>query len=54
VRAGLLLLLWYGLRGLVAAVLSRRGGGLVAEYVLFVLAGALAIAVGAWQGWSGA
>jgi hypothetical protein len=51
VRAGLLLLLWYGLRGLAAMLLSRsRRRGLVVEYGIFVLAAAVAIAVGAARG----
>lgn len=45
VRAGLLLVVWYGLRGLVAALLSRRRDrGLVIEYGLFVLVAAGVIA----------
>ncbi len=45
VRAGLLLVVWYGLRGLVAALLSkRRDRGLVIEYGLFVVVAAGVIA----------
>jgi len=51
VRAGLLLILWYGLRGLAAMVLSRsRRRELVVEYGIFVLAAAVAIAIGAARG----
>ena len=45
VRAGLLLVIWYGLRGLVAALLSHiRRRGLVVEYALFVAVAAGVIA----------
>jgi hypothetical protein len=51
VRAGLLLLLWYGLRGLAAAALSRgRRTGLIAEYGMFVAAAVGAIAAGVLRG----
>ena len=51
VRAGLLLLLWYGLRGLAAAALSRgRRRGLIAEYGMFVAAAVGAIAAGVLRG----
>jgi hypothetical protein len=47
-RAALMLVFWYGLRGLAAALLSRSGRrGLVVEYGLFAAAAAAAIAVGA-------
>jgi hypothetical protein len=47
VRAGLLLLLWYGLRGLAAVLLGgNRRGVLVTEYGVFVVAAAAAIAIG--------
>jgi hypothetical protein len=47
IRAGLLLLLWYGMRGLGAVVMgANRRGTLVAEYGAFVVAAAVAIAVG--------
>jgi hypothetical protein len=46
-RAGLLLLLWYGMRGLGAVVMgANRRGTLVAEYGAFAVAAAVAIAVG--------
>lgn len=46
VRAGLLLVLWYGLRGLVAALLVRdRRRGPVVESALFVTVAVVAIAV---------
>jgi hypothetical protein len=45
VRAGLMLVIWYGLRGLVAALLSRtRRRALVIEYALFVAVAAGVIA----------
>jgi hypothetical protein len=44
-RAGTLLVAWYGLRGLAQAAAMRRGGRLVVlEYSAFVVAGALALA----------
>jgi hypothetical protein len=47
VRSGLLLLVWYGLRGLVAVLLGRnRRGALAAEYGMFIVVAAAAIAVG--------
>lgn len=48
VRAGLLLVLWYGLRGLAAALLSRsRHRPLLLEYGAFVALAGAAIAAGA-------
>jgi hypothetical protein len=50
-RAGLLLLLWYGLRGLAAALLSpERRGGAIVEYGVFVVAAATALVVGVVRG----
>jgi hypothetical protein len=55
IRAGLLLVLWYGLRGLVGAALSpERRRTLVVEYGVFVLAAGAAIAAGVVRGWGGA
>lgn len=55
IRAGLLLVLWYGLRGLAAGLLSRgRSRAMVVEYLLFVIVAAAAIAAGVWRGWGGA
>lgn len=46
VRAALLLVAWYGLRGLVAATLSRGSrGALIVEYGVFVVAAAALITV---------
>lgn len=46
VRAALLLVVWYGLRGLVAATLSRGSrGALIVEYGVFVVAAAAVVAV---------
>ncbi len=51
VRASLVLVLWYGLRGLAAVLLGRvHRRALVVEYGVFVVAAALAIAVGAVRG----
>jgi hypothetical protein len=51
IRAALLLVLWYGLRGLVAATLSRGSrGALVVEYGVFVVAAAGVIAVRTMRG----
>lgn len=50
-RAGLLLLLWYGLRGLAAAALTRgRRTGLILEYGAFITAALVVIAVGVFRG----
>ena len=50
-RAGLLLVLWYGLRGIAAALLSRRRSrGLIVEYGAFVALTAAAIAAGVGRG----
>jgi hypothetical protein len=52
VRAGLLLVLWYGLRGLAAALLRRdRTRGMLVEYGLFVVGAGAAIALGARLRW---
>jgi hypothetical protein len=52
IRAGLLLVLWYGLRGLAAGLLSRgRSRAMVVEYLVFVAGAAAAIAAGVWRGW---
>jgi len=46
IRAALLLLLWYGLRGVAAALLGRGSRrSVIAEYGLFVVGAAVAIAV---------
>jgi hypothetical protein len=46
VRAALLLVVWYGLRGLIAATLSRGSrGALIVEYGVFVVAAAAVVAV---------
>ena len=46
IRAALLLVLWYGLRGVAAALLSRDSRrSVIAEYGLFVVGAAVAIAV---------
>ncbi|MBJ7609556.1 MAG: hypothetical protein JF887_09045 [Candidatus Dormibacteraeota bacterium] len=52
IRAGLLLVVWYGLRGLAAALLARgTSRALIAEYGAFVIAAASAIAAGVLRGW---
>lgn len=54
VRAGLLLVLWYGLRGLAGAALRRdRTRAMVLEYAVFVVGAGAAIAAGARLGWGG-
>lgn len=51
VRAALLLVAWYGLRGLVAATLSRGSrGALIVEYGLFVVVASVLIAVRTMRG----
>ncbi len=51
IRAALLLVIWYGLRGLVAAVLTRRGSlGLIIEYGLFVAVAAGVVAARVLRG----
>ncbi len=51
IRAALLLVLWYGLRGLAAALLSRGSRrGLVAEYSVFVVVAAAFIVARATRG----
>jgi hypothetical protein len=51
IRAALVLILWYGLRGLIAATLSRGSrGALVAEYAVFVVGAAGVIAVRTMRG----
>jgi hypothetical protein len=50
VRAGLLLVLWYGLRGLAALLLGPSRRGPVLEYGIFVLVAAGGIALGAVRG----
>jgi hypothetical protein len=51
IRAGLLLVGWYGLRGLMVALLSQhRQRALILEYGAFVLAAAAAIATGVLRG----
>jgi hypothetical protein len=51
VRAALLLVVWYGLRGLVAATLSRGSrGALIVEYGVFVVAAAAVVAVRTMRG----
>ncbi len=50
-RAGLLLVVWYGLRGLAAALLTRsRHRGLIVEYAFFVAVAATVVAVRALRG----
>ena len=47
-----MLVLWYGLRGLAAGLLSRgRSRAMVVEYLVFVAGAAAAIAAGVWRGW---
>lgn len=51
VRAALLLVVWYGLRGLVVATLSRGSrGALIVEYGVFVVAAAAVVAVRTMRG----
>lgn len=50
-RASLLLLLWYGVRGSTGAVLGRsRRPAAIAEYALFVVAAAVGLGLGAVRG----
>ena len=54
VRAGFLLVLWYGLRGLAAALMQRqRGRAMVVEYLVFVVTAAAALVAGAELRWGG-
>lgn len=54
VRAGFLLVLWYGLRGLAAALLQReRGRAMIAEYLVFVVTAGAALLAGAELRWGG-